>query len=73
MPNLMKQNGPPLQRHVRARKPFCTTMMAMAMSGIINSSEANALIVGSHAGTGAPCGMPAHVPNKINVQNANSA
>ena len=46
--------------------------MAMAMSGTIKSEEATELNDGNHAGTGAPCGIPHHVPNKIKVQNANS-
>ena len=45
----------------------------MAMSGTMVSADATALNAGNHAGTGAPCGMPHHVPNKIKVQNANSA
>ena len=45
----------------------------MAMSGTIKSDEATVLNAGNQAGTGAPCGMPHHVPNKIRVQKANSA
>ena len=71
-PNRMKQNGPPMQATPEPQTVFFA-MMAMAMMGTMVSSAANALTVGSHAGTGAPCGMPHHVPKNTSVKNANMA
>ena len=72
MPNLMKQNGPP-QHGTFAPQTVFFAMMPMAITGMRLSSAPKALTVGSHAGTGAPGGMPAHAPKNTSVKKANSA
>ena len=71
VPNRMKQNGPPMQAQPAPRTVFQATR-ARASTGMSESNAANALTAGSHAGTGAPCGMPHHDPKKTSVKNANS-
>src|ERR1035437_7804682 len=57
MPNLMKQNGLPWQPTF-ARNKVLLQIIQTAITGTINSTLAMLLNVGSHAGTGAPAGMP---------------
>src|ERR1035437_10184312 len=66
MPNLVKQNGPPVQPTFARNKVFLQIIQT-AMTGTINSTLAMLLNVGSHAGTGAPAGMPHQAPKKIKV------
>ena len=72
MPILMKQNDPPLQETDVPQTVFKATIK-IASSGMIVNSAATPLKVGSHAGTGAPDGIPHQVPKKTSDRKPSSA
>src|SRR5450432_3127926 len=72
-PNFIWQNEPPRHSVLAAPQTVFQPITAMARTGTINSNELTALNVGSHAGTGAPTGIPRNEPNSIRVKNANNA